>query len=155
MGNLIWHQYSRLITLTASIYTIWAGIWGIVYRKFFWDFIGGTLVDPGGILPPAKDAVFIDIIVKLPIIQICAIVMGILLVALDYPAPFLKTTALHRSIALRIPLLLIQAALAALFYQGTNGAIWSLLALLGYIRAVALGEKMESAKGQRGTAGAV
>lgn len=28
---------------------IWAGFWGLFYRKFFWDFVGGTLRDPGGI----------------------------------------------------------------------------------------------------------
>lgn len=25
---------------------IWAGFWGILFRKFFWDFIGGHLVAP-------------------------------------------------------------------------------------------------------------
>lgn len=28
---------------------IWAAFWGMFYRKFFWDFVGGTLRDPGGI----------------------------------------------------------------------------------------------------------
>lgn len=27
---------------------VWAGYFGIFYRKFFWDFVGGTLRDPGG-----------------------------------------------------------------------------------------------------------
>jgi len=155
MGNLVWHEYARLVTLTASIYTIWAGIWGSIYRKFFWDFVGGTLKDPGGIQAPARDAMFITIIVKIPIIQAAAIAMGIVMVALDYPLPFLKTTTLYRCIALRIPLLLVQAALAVLFYQGTNGAIWSLLACLAYVRAVALGEQMECAKAKRGATGKV
>ena len=66
MGNLIWHEWSRFVSLTASICTylqismqpgfadswfpdaVWAGYWGIFYRKFFWDFVGGTLRDPGG-----------------------------------------------------------------------------------------------------------
>lgn len=28
---------------------IWGGIWGIMYRKYFWDIIGGTL-GPAGIM---------------------------------------------------------------------------------------------------------
>lgn len=28
--------------------TFWAGFWGLIWRKFFWDFVGGTLRDPGG-----------------------------------------------------------------------------------------------------------
>lgn len=155
MGKLVWHEYSRLLTLAASIYTIWAGIWGIMFRKFFWDFVGGTMADPGGIQPSSNVAIFIDITVKAPVIQVSAIVMGILIVALDYPVPFLNSTIIHRCIPLRIPLLLIQAGLAALFYQGTNGAIWSLLAVLAYIRAVALGEKMENPKNKRGATGTV
>lgn len=39
------------------------------------------------------------------------------MIALDYPAPFIKGTMIHRSIVLRIPLLLLQAFLAILFYQ--------------------------------------
>ena len=27
---------------------IWSGYFGIFYRKFFFDFVGGTLRDPGG-----------------------------------------------------------------------------------------------------------
>lgn len=81
MGNLIWHEYSRLVALTASVCeffvfslspdrrltwlttllprsllpfrmsadTFWAGFWGLIWRKFFWDFVGGTLRDPGGL----------------------------------------------------------------------------------------------------------
>lgn len=28
---------------------VWASFFGFLYRKFFWDFIGGTLRDPGGL----------------------------------------------------------------------------------------------------------
>ena len=66
---------------------------------------------------PASSAIFITVIVKVPAIQISAIVMGIIMIALDYPAPFVKETRIHRAIALRIPLLLLQASLAVLFYQ--------------------------------------
>lgn len=28
---------------------VWAAFFGLFYRKFFWDFVGGTLRDPGGL----------------------------------------------------------------------------------------------------------
>ena len=40
---------------------IWAGFWGLLYRKFFWDFVGGTLRDPGGLqcVPSAGRIIFL------------------------------------------------------------------------------------------------
>jgi hypothetical protein len=142
----MWHEYSRLIALTASVYTVWAGFFGLVYRKFFWDFVGGTLRNPGGLQPPASSALFVSMIVKAPVIQSLSIVLAVMIIALEYPLPFLKGTMMHRSIVRRIPLLLMQAFLAILYYQGTNGAIWSLLAAGAYTRAVAHGEQMKDTK---------
>jgi len=153
MGNLIWHEWSRYVSLTATVYTIWAAFWGILFRKFFWDFIGGVLRFPGGLQPANNVAVFIAIIVKAPIIQILSMLLAFGIVALEYPAPFLKGTSLHRSLAVRIVVLLLQAFLDLLYYQGTNGAIWSLVAIIGYTRAIMLGEKMEEAKENRGRGG--
>ncbi|KAG1746300.1 ATP adenylyltransferase-domain-containing protein [Suillus occidentalis] len=119
MGKLIWHELSRYISLTASIYAVWASFWGFFFRKFFWDFIGGTLRSPGGLQPSPKVAIFITVIVKFPIVQIVTMVLGFLIVALEYPIPILKGTAIHRSIALRVVLLIIQAAGTVLFYQFT------------------------------------
>jgi len=150
MGKLIWHEYARLIALTASIYTVWAGFFGLIYRKFFWDFVGGIIRNPGGIQPSDKSAIFISIIVKTPIVQIFSMIMGVMMIAMEYPVPFFKGTTIQRSIVVRVPLLLIQAFLAVLFYQGTNGAIWSLLAAAAYARAVTLGEQMNSADTTKG-----
>jgi len=153
MGNLIWHEWSRYVSLTATVYTIWASFWGLLYRKFFWDFVGGIVRTPGGIQPANNVAIFIDIIVKAPIVQILSMILAFAIVALEYPAPFMKGTALHRSLVVRIVALLLQAFLAILYYQGTNGAIWSLIAVIGYTRAIALGETMEEAKENRGRGG--
>lgn len=65
MGNLIWHEYARLTTITATVCkshlsvsfsllnilsdAVWASFFGLIYRKFFWDFVGGTMRDPGGL----------------------------------------------------------------------------------------------------------
>ncbi|KAG6903057.1 hypothetical protein C0995_006244 [Termitomyces sp. Mi166 len=134
-------------------YAVWASFFGLIYRKFFWDFIGGTLRDPGGIQPGPNAAIFITIIVKAPIIQILSMVLGMFIVALEFPLPPLKKFAIHRSIVLRIVLLSFQAFLAILFYQGTNAAIWSLIAALCYTRAQVIGETMTEAKENRGKAG--
>jgi len=155
MGNFVWHQYARLIALTASVYTVWAGFFGLFYRKFFWDFVGGIIRIPGGLQAPSSSALFITMIVKAPVVQIFSIILGVMMVALEYPAPFMKGTMIHRSIVLRVPLLLSQAMLAILFYQGTNGAIWSLLAAGAYFRAVVLGEQMKVANDPRGKNAAV
>lgn len=153
MGNLIWHEWSRYVTLTASVYVIWASFWGFWFRKFFWDFIGGTLRDPGGLQPANNVSFFIDIIVKAPIIQILAMAFGMMMVALEYPAPFLKGTAIQRSFVVRIVGLILQAFIAVLFYQGTNAAMYSLIAAMGYTRAMMLGETLEEAKNNKGRGG--
>jgi len=153
MGNLIWHEYSRLVSLTATIYTIWASFWGFFFRKFFWDFVGGTLRDPGGLQAPASSAIFVTVIVKAPIIQLLTMLSAFFILALEFPLPQLKGTFMHRSIVLRVVLLVMQASSAIMFYQGTNGAIWSLIAAGCYTRALVLGEKMEVAKNNRGIEG--
>jgi len=153
MGNLIWHEYSRLVSLTATIYTIWASFWGFFYRKFFWDFVGGTLRDPGGLQAPASSAIFVTVIVKAPIIQILTMLSAFFILALEFPLPQLKGTFMHRSIVVRVVLLVMQAFSAIMFYQGTNGAIWSLIAAGCYTRALVLGEKMEVAKNNIGKEG--
>jgi len=139
--------------LTATVYTIWAAFWGILYRKFFWDFVGGTLRAPGGLQPANNVAFFIDIIVKVPAVQIVILLHAFLLLALEFPAPFLKGTGMYRSLPLRLVMLLGQTFLAILFYQGTNGAIYSLTAAIAYARAIALGETIKEAKENRGRGG--
>jgi len=111
--------------------------------------------DPGGLQAPPRSAIFVMVIVKAPVIQLISLVLAGFIIALEFPVPFLKGTQFHRSIVARIPLLLVQAFLAVLFYQGTNGAIWSLIAAGGYARAVMLGEEMKEAKENRGKGGQV
>ncbi|KAI5890559.1 uncharacterized protein SCHCODRAFT_02669694 [Schizophyllum commune H4-8] len=153
MGNLVWHEYSRLVSVTASVYAVWASFWAILYRKFFWDFVNGTVRDPGGIQPANSDMIFIQLIVRAPIIPILAMVLGFMLIALETPLPILKSTAIYRSLVLRIVLLFFQAFLTIMFYQGTNAAIYSLIAAGCYGRAIAKGEEMKEAKANRGAGG--
>jgi hypothetical protein len=153
MGNLVWHDFARYISISASVYAVWSGFHGIYFRKFFWDFVGGTLRDPGGLQPAPGAAVFITLIVKNPIIQIFAMIVGLLMIALEYPLPLLKSVSVQRSFVLKIVLLLFQSFLTVLYYQGTNSALWSLIAAGSYTRAIILGEQMEEAKANRGKGG--
>jgi len=152
MGNLIWHDWARFVTIASSMYAVWAGYWAIFYRKFFWDFVGGNLRDPGGIQAPNGDALFITVIVRAPVIQIFVIFLGAGLLALEWPLPYVKDWSIRRSFVVRIVALVVQAALAILLYQGTNAAVYSLIGAFGYARAQALGEVMEEAKSHRGKA---
>jgi len=153
MGNLIWHEYARFVTITASVYAVWASFWGFFYRKFFWDFVGGTLRDPGGLQASPNAAIFVTLIVKAPIIQIFAMALAMIILCIELPLPMIKRLSLYRSLVVRLVLLLFQVFLTILVYQGTNAAIWSLIAAICYGRAISLGETMEEAKENRGKGG--
>ncbi|KAG9081327.1 hypothetical protein FRC07_014549 [Ceratobasidium sp. 392] len=127
MGVFIWHQWARVVAVFTGVYGVWAGFWGLFYRKFFWDFIGGVLVAPpkgaanpfsGGMITAPSAAPFIAIIVKVPLLQILTIVMSLVLILLE----------------------------------GTNVALYGLTAAIGYTRAQMKGELMEEAKENRGKA---
>jgi len=150
MGVFIWHDWARFVSLAGSIYLIWAGYWAIFYRKFFWDIVGGTLRDPGGLQPSRAAAPFINLIVKAPIIQIVLMIFATITLIVELPAPFIKGTSLYRSWTLRIVLLIWQTFLGVLLYQGTNGALYSLIAAFGYTMAQMKGETMPEPKKGRG-----
>ncbi|KAG8940897.1 hypothetical protein FRC03_005012 [Tulasnella sp. 419] len=157
MGVFLWHQWARFMAISGSIYLIWAGFWGIFYRKFFWDFVGGVRMNTEtqkGIIPGPNAAPFIAIIVTVPLVQILSMVFGTCTLMMELPPPFLKNMAIYRSMIVRIILLLVQTFLGALFYQGTNGAIWSLIAAIAYTRAQMKGEIFEEARENRGKGGA-
>jgi len=153
MGAFVWHDWAHFVTITSSVYTIWAGFWGLVYRKFFWDFINGTLRNPGGLQPANSDKIFIDIMVTAPIIQILAMITAFIVLSLELPLPLLKNTSLYRSWVIRIVLLAVQAFLTILFYQGTNAALYSFIGIIGYTMAQVRGEEMPAAKDNKGRGG--
>jgi hypothetical protein len=167
MGKFIWHEWARFVNIFASVYVIWAGFWGCLFPKFFWDFVRGTNLTsdaakllgqvcadatPCGIVPAPGDAFFVNVIVKAPVIQILAIVFGVTHLSIELLPPVQKTS-IYRSFPLKVVTLLIQTFLACLFYQGTNGAIYSLTAAVGYGVAIAKGEEMAVAKENRGRGG--
>jgi len=68
---------------------------------------------------------FITIVVKFPVVQIISMLIGLFMVALDYPMPFLKNTAIHRSLIVRVIGLILQAFFALIFYQVCVPALFS------------------------------
>jgi len=159
MGKFIWHQWARFVSISASIYLIWAAIWGILYRKFFFDFIdhGFDTSGPKPIpIPNPRYGPILEIIVKIPLIQIFALLMALGTLSFELPAPFMKGTVFQRNFTFKAVFLLIQATLAILFYQGTNAFIWSLIAAVAYARAVMVDEVFQepkvAARGSRGGA---
>jgi hypothetical protein len=165
MGEFIWHQWSRFVAISACIYLIWAGFWGLFYRKFFWDFIGSpgitvintnTTIPHGSLMtcilncgghnltPAAKP--FAAVIVTVPLIQIFMMLFGIFTVCLEYPIPQMKNLSIQRNFGLKAFLLFIQAFIGILSYQGTNGAVWAFIGAIGYARAAFKGEVREEDK---------
>jgi len=167
MGKFIWHQWAQFVNIFASVYVVWSGIWGCLFPKFFWDFVRGTNFtsamaeaagrtctddNPCGIVPAPGDAIFVNIIVKAPIVQIFAILFGVTHLAIEL-LPFIQKMSIYRSLPLKVVTLVLQTFLACLYYQGVNGAIYSLTAAIGYGVAIAKGEQMEVAKENRGGKG--
>lgn len=64
-----------------------------------------------------KAALFITLIVKAPIIQIFAILLGMLILCVELPLPAIKRLPLYRSLIVRPILLLFQFSLTILYYQ--------------------------------------
>jgi vacuolar-type H+-ATPase subunit I/STV1 len=164
MGVFIWHQWAQVVRIFASVCTIWGGLWGIFFRKFFWDFVNGTLMpgpnnaingrkcfddNPCGIVPAKQDAIFISLIVKAPVIQLFAILFGVTHLVIEL-LPVIRRMSIYRSFALRIVTYSLQTFLSVLIYQGTNGAIYSFVAVIGFTVAQMKGEIVEEAREQRG-----
>jgi hypothetical protein len=109
----------------------------------------------------------VAIIVKFPLIPTTAMILGMIILALELPLPIVKGYILYRGFAARVFLLFFQAFLNILYYQvslysvvmrpcqqriqGTNAAIWSFIAAACYCRAIILGETTKETKENRAT----
>jgi len=67
--------------------------------------------------PADNVAIFITIIVKMPILQIMSMILGFLMIAMELPAPPFKGTALGRSLILRAVVLLFITLVNSVYYQ--------------------------------------
>ena len=157
MGKFVWHQFSRFVSITASIceYFVRCDVFhyiciqlchrcylGIVLRPLLPQVLLGLcwwhlarsrritvrliplsksvifIKPPYPTTRPSKNAaIFIMLIVRVPLVQIFAMIFGFMILALEMPLPLLKQYAFYRSLVLRVVLLLFQAFLTVLFYQ--------------------------------------
>ncbi|KAL1878768.1 hypothetical protein Daus18300_002044 [Diaporthe australafricana] len=125
MGRLIKNHWARLIILTAGAYQIAAAIEAFFWPKIFWDFATKTL----------------DAAVKpFPTLQIINLVLGIWMMAWEWPLSFIAGTAIHRSLEARLAVLPLAALAAVLTYQGTNAALYYLVAMVVEFWAFSEGE---------------
>ncbi|OLN82032.1 hypothetical protein CCHL11_08650 [Colletotrichum chlorophyti] len=125
MGRLIKNHWARLIVMSAAAYQFAAALSGFFWPKIFWDFLTKTL-DPA--------------VKPIPVLQIINLLMSLFMVALEWPLVFFAGSALHRSLEFRLIILPLTTLAAALLYQGTNAALYYLVALVVYFWAYSEGE---------------
>ena len=58
-----------------------------------------------------QDTFFIDIPVKSPVIEIISLNLGLVILGLEYPAPFMKGTVTYQGLVARVVLLVFQVFL--------------------------------------------
>lgn len=122
VGRIVWFTGHLLTFLPDQIA---AAIEGFFWPKIFWDFATKTL----------------DAAVKpFPTLQIINLVMGIWVMAWEWPLSFIAGTAIHRSLEARLAFLPLAALAAVLTYQGTNAALYYLVAMIVEFWAFSEGE---------------
>ncbi|WVQ77527.1 hypothetical protein IAR50_007213 [Cryptococcus sp. DSM 104548] len=146
MGALIWHVWGRLLGLTAGVYIVWASFWAFLFRKFFWDMIGGTL-GPAGIIPGKNTEPLVNLVVNIPLLQSFSLVLGVLALALEYPLPFIQGTAIHRSFVFRAVLYFLTGFVGIMIYQCVDPAVYFVIVSGVYVVAMAKGEQIGSGPG--------
>lgn len=145
MGKFIWSQWARLVALVAGAWQFWGALWGIFYRKYFWDFLGGKL-GPTGTIAPGFAAPFIQLIVTAPVIQgVCAI-CGLVTMILEWPEDPPK--AFYRSHIFKAVFYFPSAVLSALVYQTADATAIYAIAIIAYVVAIGKGETIGKQQGE-------
>ncbi|KAI5866919.1 hypothetical protein GGS23DRAFT_296179 [Durotheca rogersii] len=125
MGRLIKNHWARLISLTAAAYQVCAAVEAFFWPKIFFDFMTKTL-DPA--------------VKPVPALQIINLVMGIFILAWEWPLGLVAGTSLHRSIEARLASFPLASLASVLLYQGTNSAIYYVVGMAVYFWAYSEGE---------------
>ncbi|KAI0383920.1 hypothetical protein F5Y04DRAFT_23916 [Hypomontagnella monticulosa] len=125
MGKLIKNHWARLITLTAAAYQIAAALEGFFWPKIFFDFLTKTL-DPA--------------VKPIPALQIINLIFGIFIFAWEWPLGLIAGSSIHRSLEARLASFPLASLAAVLLYQGTNPAIYYIVAMAVYFWAYSEGE---------------
>jgi hypothetical protein len=95
-------------------------------------------------------SVFNGLVAPVPVIQLINLLDGMVILALEWPLPFIKDKAFHRAFALRFALYPIMAVAALIQYQCTDPAFYLLIgtAYLPYLSGSCIGSMFKL--GQRG-----
>lgn len=75
-----------------------------------------------------------------PALQTINLIMGLWMLAWDWPLPWLAGTSVHRSIEARLAVLPLVGLASVMLYQGTNPAIYYIVAMVVYYWAYSEGE---------------
>lgn len=118
-------DHLRATSLTWKLDQIAAAIEGFFWPKIFWDFATKTL-DPA--------------VKPFPTLQIINLVIGIWMMAWEWPLSFIAGSSIHRSLEARLAFLPLAALSAVLTYQGTNAALYYLVAMVVEFWAYSEGE---------------
>ncbi|CAK7223236.1 hypothetical protein SCUCBS95973_005109 [Sporothrix curviconia] len=125
MGRLIKNHWARLIVLSAATYQVLAAIEGFFWPKIFWDFLTKNLN---------------SIVQPVPVLQIINLLMGLFMLAWEWPLNFLAGSSIHRSLESRLAVIPLAALAAILQYQATNAAIYYVVGMAVYFWAYSEGE---------------
>ncbi|GAA5999188.1 uncharacterized protein JCM10292_001652 [Rhodotorula paludigena] len=154
MGKLVWHDWARLLALAAGAYVAWAAVWACAYRKFFWDFVGGTL-SPKGLIPPPAADFFVKVIVDAPILPVINLLNGLFTLAFEWPLPFFVGSKTHNSLVFRVVLHSWCFLAAVPVYQTAFPSLFYLITTLAYLRSLSLGESLKESDKPAGQPGRV
>lgn len=127
MGKLIKNHWARLLTLTAATYHLLAAIESFFWPKILWDW-STKLLDPA--------------VKPIPILQTINLVAAVIVVAWEWPMPWISGTVFHKSIETRLIMLPLISLAAVLLYQGTNAALYYMIAEVVWFAAFAVGEEV-------------
>jgi len=120
MGKVVWSQWGRLVALTAGVFQIIGGIFGIFYRLSMF-----------GKLTPIFNSIILDV----NIVAIICIVFGIIVVSIEYPVPPLRNTILTNTFFIKIFFYLTFGAFSIINYQNVNPGLYLIISSLMYTKA--------------------
>lgn len=121
MGRLVKNHWARLLVLVAAAIQIGGSIMGFFWPKVTWDFSTAALnflVEP------------------VPVLQSINLVLGILVVAWEWPFSPIAGKMYHRSIHARLVAYTICTIFALFLYQSHNSAFYYTLGIYGYLLAL-------------------
>ncbi|GBC07393.1 hypothetical protein RclHR1_07430005 [Rhizophagus clarus] len=124
MGQCLWNQWARLISLTAGVFQVIGGIFAFFYRYSMFN----PVININNLFNPFN------------YFAVICTVTGLIILAIELPLPFLKNTFLVTSFIPRI-LLYIPISFVSVFnYQNVNPALYLFIATLMYLTASLKGE---------------